>query len=351
LTWSLSSVQLANGNGKGVQTYHAANLPPAIWGAAKNVELSLSATARVHTGTLFPSGPVTAIRFDTGLGVKPDGKVSFNIASGYDWHKFLRTAKSGLSAEHWACKEATSNWLPAEDAKALMRRGIQLSDLQICADSLVNVDRLERALRTACQAAGSSPPAYCPPSEASAPPGNPPAGDPFAELERRRPPSPGVKGPDKPAKGQDPADPFASLETGKTRGGARPGDDMETAFSKAEAERVATVERKRRYDAAYASCQRDQSAQEACHIQARESCGERPSRDTCFKTVTEPGSCTPRFAGTSCIALPTTRCVERGTNPRFTEWENCRENAPQQCTRLGKAITNLAACATERARQ
>jgi len=322
-TWQLFSFHIANGDGKGSSNY-LGQLPKAIWDARQSVELSIYAAALVRH-----SEPPAALQFNTGLGVKPGGELSFNVPDGYNWDKFL-VARELNAGPNWACAEKSA-WAKPEHAKQLMRVGFELHSLALCSRTSVNVEGLERAITSWCEANPKSNARYCPKEKEEAPQERSEV-DPFASLAKPGP---------KPVAGKPGStDPFASLESGRPRGGPAPSQDMEGAFEKAEAERVAAEKRKRVYEAARASCERDLAKQESC---SKNSCGSEPPLEICVRRADDPNP--PVALG---LFVPIYRCIAKGPNPNHAKWNSCLRDAATQCAVQGKKITSLSSCTSER---
>ncbi len=324
LVWKLSSFHIANADGKGSQNYLGGSVPNVLWDAAQTTELSIYAAALVRGST-----PPAALQFNTGVAVRPGGQVSFNVPDGYNWDQFLVKAKSDAGPD-WICSEKNVNWVSPSDAKNLVRGGIELYNLKVCPRSSVSVDRLENAIATYCEAHPKSGARYCPKEEVQSGKEKAPA-DPFASLDS------GIKA-RAGARKTDGSDPFASLESDKQFDGPPPSQDMASAFAKAEA----AAERKRRYDAAYAACERDLAAQQNC---AKDSCGKEPAKDACIRTELYDG-CAGLKANSLCFKYH--ECVENGPNPKYAQWQSCQRDAAAQCANAGKTITSVSACAAER---
>lgn len=156
VTWSLFSFHIANSIGGGSQNYLAGSVPGKLWDAAKGMELSLYGAAIVKG-----SSPMVALHFNTGLGVKPGGELSLNVPDGYNWDKFLIYPRDG-SGLQWACPEDNLKYVASADAKHLMRSGVALEGLQVCPRSLVDTDRLDRAIDAFCEANPKNPARFCP---------------------------------------------------------------------------------------------------------------------------------------------------------------------------------------------
>ncbi len=326
LVWKLSSFHIANADGKGSQNYLGGSVPNVLWDAAQTTELSIYAAALVRGST-----PPAALQFNTGVAVRPGGQVSFNVPDGYNWDQFLIRAKPG-SGPDWICSENSVNWVQPDDAKNLMRGSIDLYNLKVCPRSSVSVERLESAIAAYCEAHPKSGARYCPKEDQSPAHDdkNQPPADPFASLGGS---TPSKAGANKPAGN----DPFASLESEKRFGGPPPSQDMAGAFEKAEA----AAERKRRYDAAYASCELDLTAQQSC---AKDSCGREPVKEACIRTEWYDAC-----AGRKGLCLgQMQQCVEHGPNPKYAQWQNCQRDAEAQCANVSKKITSVSACAAER---
>ena len=331
LTWVLSSFQIADADGKNSQTYQTTTVPSAIAEAAQKIELSVKGAAVVN-------GSKVMLLFDTGAAVKPGGEISFNTPSGYNWDKFL--VADAAAENNWGCKRKEENWVSAPVAKGLMRGGIHLSSFVTCPGSLVNVGALDRAIATFCEANPTSRERYCLKEVKKPPVVEKVPTDPFAALDK-----PAKKEPGATIKARE-SDPFASLESGsKARDNLRPSNDITAALEGANTERLANIERKRRYDAAYASCETDLAAQQSCE---QDRCGEEPPKEACTRVKWGYTNCKPTN-GQSCINLPKSECVEWGDSPWHAKWETCTKETSLQCA-VGskKKITSLEACASER---
>lgn len=154
--WSVFSFHIANANGGGSQNYLVGSVPGKLWDAAKGVELSFYGAAIVKG-----SSPTVALQFNTGIGVKPGGELSFNVPDGYNWDKFLIYPRGG-SGLQGACPEDSLKYVAPADAKRLMRSGIALEDLQVCPRSSVDTDKLDRAIDAFCEANPKNPARFCP---------------------------------------------------------------------------------------------------------------------------------------------------------------------------------------------
>ncbi len=159
LVWKLSSVHIQDGDGKGSRNYTLGALPPPLAAAAQRSELMLEGLAYVQDSRQG----MLAIAFDTGAPARPDGKVSFNVPGSPNWDKFLIKGSSqsqGLAG--WCESEGRSYAAPA-DAKALMRAGVRLGNLQLCPRSSASADGLERAIDKHCSQGAKEP--YCAPTK------------------------------------------------------------------------------------------------------------------------------------------------------------------------------------------
>lgn len=148
LVWSVRTVRLRNGDGKGAHNYALGDLPPALARAARGSELSMQALAFLqgHAAKLGTVG----IAFDTGAPVRPDGKPSFNVPGSPDWSQLLILGSSNARGLPGWCEAKGRHYMPAEDAKQVMRAGVQLGHLQICPNTSASVDTLERAIDQYC---------------------------------------------------------------------------------------------------------------------------------------------------------------------------------------------------------
>jgi hypothetical protein len=160
LVWKLTAVQLRNGNDEGRRHYAIGALPPALVAAAQRSELMLEGLAYVQ-GTR--QGRL-AVAFDTGAPTRPDAKESFNVPGSPDWDQFLiRGSQTGQSLAGW-CVPKQRLYAPPAQAKAVMRAGVQLDQLQLCPSSSASADSLAGAIASYCKTGAEAP--YC----ASAPP-------------------------------------------------------------------------------------------------------------------------------------------------------------------------------------
>jgi len=339
VSWRVFSFHIADADGKRSQNYLAGSVPTAIWEARQSVELSLYGFAKVRSTNLLAT--LTALQFDTGFGVKATGEVSLNVPSGYNWDRFLVVYSPGGDSD-WACSEKSR---PAEPqhAKQLMRSGFELYGLQICPRTSVNVDGLERAISNWCESRADNRPKYCPPKDKEVEARQKkPTTDPFAALDR--PAAMAVA-----ASASN--DPFAVLDGGKPPGGKAAPFDLDAALDKSEAVRVAAVERKRLYEATQASCQRDFARQEKC---GRDSCGTEPAQESCMRW--EHPSDEEKEAYRRCFSFgercrpkwSSSQCVEMGPNPSHPVWASCVRDTAKQCAAIGKKITSVSSCVSER---
>lgn len=159
LLWKLRSVQLQDGDGKGSRSYTLDALPAPLAAAAQRSTLMLEGLAYVQDSRQG----MLAVAFDTGAPARPDGKVSFNVPGSPSWDKFLiRGSNQGQGLAGWCTSEGRSYAAPA-DAKALMRAGVRLGNLQLCPRSSASADSLERAIDKHCE--GGAKAAYCAPAK------------------------------------------------------------------------------------------------------------------------------------------------------------------------------------------
>lgn len=325
LTWKLNGFQIANAKTGGSQDYLAGGVPSVIWDAAQKSELWLYGAASVF-------GRHAALQFNTGLGVKPGGELSFNVPDGYNWDKFLVRDLGVYSA----CSIKNPTFVSPKEAKDMLRNGLQLLNFQVCQNTSVDVDKLERAITAYCKANPNGRANFCPKEQKAK--NVKESADPFAALAL---PNATTRG-----KRMQDVDAFSELEHPKTVSTT----GMEGALEAAEKERVATIERQRRYDTAFASCKQDMERQESC---VKGSCGKEPESQICTKSVWNSGATGTCNGGpgVGCLSLGYDVCEAYGANPEHAKWESCLREAPTRCAPQGKKITNLSACTSERIRQ
>ncbi len=333
LSWKLESIKLVNPANKASFYYAASNLPSMLSTPAKAIELYVDAVSSVDNSS-------STHRFNTGVPVRAGAGNSYNMPGSPNWAQ-LFMLRGGCEAE--------PSYLDAASAKALFIKGVQLSgQLQFCpASGASGLDAVENAVAKLCAKPGADKEfSFCPPQKiaekkpaaAAAAASSPAIEDRFASLEKKMPKAQEVPSPGK--------DPFAALGQGGSSGNRAPDQDMGSAFANAEAERAAAIERKRKFDAAYASCKEDMQAQERC---AKDSCGREPPAQVCTRSEERRQSCNAR-PGESCLIIPQFDCVAYGPNAEHAKWDACVRESTSRCAAQGAKITSLAACTSERLR-
>ena len=298
--------------------------------AAKKSELYIEANASV-TGGAVQLTPVD-LAFDTGVAVRSGKGASMNVPGSWNWDKFL--LKAGVLGTS-PCNKKAPQYISEQDAKAIMKDGnVQLLNIKLCPGTQVNASALESAIDALCRDDKSMNTSLCAKKEAEvvekkiAP-------DPFAVLDK-----PTSKGKATSASN----DPFAVLGAGKSQGGPVAPLDMDAAFAKAEATRIAAVEYKRRQDMARSSCEKDFGQQESCR---KDTCGREPDLEICVRHSDTPDNA-PYCPKGGCLFFPNYPCLERGPNPGHTKWKSCLSYTATKCAALGKKISSISSCISER---
>ncbi len=340
LSWQIQWIRIGGKTGYS-NLISVGNLPAPIKRAAAKAELYIDAASTISSvagaGALHP--------FNTGVAVQSGGEASYNVPGSPDWGKVF-ISSFGTSP----CNAAQIQYMSAEQAKSLWKKGINLSQsvIWLCPQSGVgNLEALNTAIADDCeQNKGASfqfckvfceqnhglSYDFCKPhkveNDAAETKG---IDDAFASLEGRAP--------------------APSSPTGTAPPAAK--SDIDTAFATMEAEKRAEAiavarERARRgaHEAVIRECTSEVSTQNAC---LAKSCGSEPDARICTKSEIIPGSWTPceREHG-SCIIFPKYRCISYSANPKLTEWKQCTANLDKAICTPGGQVQTIDSCVAKR---
>jgi hypothetical protein len=335
-SWNVRSVRISGKNGRS-NTLDVATLPAPLKRAADKIELYLDAVSLAAT----PDGASTVWHaFNTGVAVQSGGESSYNVPGSPDWGKLFF---SRLSLK--PCDLATRDYLPADAAKQIWKKGAYLSlygstfVLELCPQSGVsNLEPLTTAIADLCERTKGAGYGFCtafcdqnhglsyefctphkvekPAAEAKT------IDDAFASLEGRAPGAAGTVDTVQPGAGSDIDSAFALMEKQKRA--------QKLAEAKARAQRE-------RHDSVVASCTATVNLQNVC---LAKSCGTEPAARICTQSVPDPPPRCNAQEGTSCLFIQTYSCMAYGQNPKLGAWRQCLASLDKAaCTPDGRVQT------------
>lgn len=328
LVWSLTSLRLRQGDGTGSKAYRLQDLPRALAKAAEGSELMVEGLAYVQNSSVG----LLAVAFDTGAPARPNGKASFNVPGSPDWGAFLiQGSSSGAGLKGW-CDAKTRSHAAASQAKAIMKAGIQLGQLQLCPTTSASAGNLDAAIQKHCRRGKDT---FCP-AKAARGKVDPPADATSRQIE----------------------DAFAQME--KTSGRKAPTAGVDTGFPglderlkaaddarqwQLEQQALARQAQARREEATQ-FCQGLQRQRDAC---MKDTCGAEPATTVCTQQRRDDSAPTGCAPGRSCLVIPTFVCLARAPNPAHDQWRACTAKPVAHCAAMADASTaTVAQCVEQR---
>lgn len=344
LGWKLTRLRIANAEGSGSTSYQTSYLPAALGKAAQHIEMYVDGIAYVRKASLSGNYNTAVMAFNTGVPTKP-GTTSINVPGGYDWNNFLQgrlSSRAAIGPGAWCVTEGRGQ-LSAEEAKAIMRAGVQLDGLELCPTSTVDVSPVERAINKLCGTATDSPPRFCPKQTNT------------ASAVKQRPARNAIDDAFSALDGGKDTDSAAPSKTAVGRKKTRASDPITAAFDAAEVERAQREQLQRERDAATArlaektksftvACSAAKAQQAAC---SSNSCGTKPRAEICTDEREKLTHCDASPGG-SCLNIPVYTCYAHGPNPKLAEWQTCSAKLAKGCAEHGAPIASVEQCVADR---